>query len=117
MLFHHLDNLDSKMNALESALKRDHLVDGEFTGWISSLERVLMKKERYLNELGVKPRTEEKPVAVAEPPVEVFVAPIPAAVAPPPPPPPLPPKQSEPLQQPLNSLFAEKLQAVLGPRK
>ena len=55
LLFHHLDNLDSKMNALESALKRDHHVEGEFTGWISSLERVLMKKDRYLESLGAKP--------------------------------------------------------------
>jgi len=49
LLFHHLDNLDSKMAAMHQALKRDTLVDGEFTGWISSLERVLLKKDRYLN--------------------------------------------------------------------
>jgi 3'-5' exoribonuclease len=109
MLFHHLDNLDSKMNAMECALKRDHLVEGEFTGWISSLERVLMKKDRYLEGVGVKPQVaEEKPVAEAHP-VDDFVPTGPVA------PPPV--KQAEPRQQPLNSLFAEKLQAVLGPQK
>jgi 3'-5' exoribonuclease len=101
LLFHHLDNLDSKMNAVECALKRDQQVDGEFTGWISSLERVLMKKERYLQGPVVKP---------AEP----VVRPVAAAVEEFEPPPPV--KRVE-VQQPLNSLFAEKLQAVLGPQK
>ncbi len=88
LLFHHLDNLDSKMNAVECALKRDQHVDGEFTGWISSLERVLMKKDRYLAE---KP-TPPKP-APATKPVDDFATPQP------------------------TSLFAEKLQAVLSPQK
>lgn len=90
LLFHHLDNLDSKMNAVECALKRDSQVEGEFTGWINSLERVLMKKDRYLR---------EAPVAAP-----------PAA--------PQPPQQHPPQKRvessPQNSLFAEKLQAVLN---
>ena len=47
MLLHHLDNLDSKMNAVRNALKRDQHVEGEFTGWIGALERSLLKKDRY----------------------------------------------------------------------
>jgi 3'-5' exoribonuclease len=111
LLFHHLDNLDSKMNAIECALKRDQLVEGEFTGWISSLERVLLKKNRYLEGVAGK-----SPVAVAattpvetpRPPEPVPVAHAPAAPVPP---------QKRVEQQPINSLFAEKLQAVLGPSK
>jgi 3'-5' exoribonuclease len=85
MLFHHLDNLDSKMNAIECALRRDQQLDGEFTSWISSMERVLLKKERYLQ--GFKPAEP----AVKEP-IATTPTPVPAA----------------------NSLFAEKLQAVLS---
>jgi 3'-5' exoribonuclease len=93
LLFHHLDNLDSKMNAVECALRRDQQVDGEFTSWINSMERVLLKKERYLQ--GPKP---------AEVPVPV---PMPATT----PPEPAPPVQHRPAT---NSIFAEKLQAVLS---
>jgi 3'-5' exoribonuclease len=120
LLFHHLDNLDSKMNAMESALKRDQHVEGEFTGWVGSLERILMKKERYLEGLSVKPKAEE-PVVTAAPPVEYEAPkarpepdPVVAEAVPPAPP---PVKRPEPKQQPMNSLFAEKLQAVLGPQK
>jgi 3'-5' exoribonuclease len=77
LLLHHLDNLDSKMDAVRGALQRDRLVEGEFTGWIAPLERVLLKKDRYLAEVKVAPA-------------------------------------AEPSQ---NSLFAEKLQAVLAPHK
>ena len=120
LLFHHLDNLDSKMNALECALKRDHLVEGEFTGWISSLERVLLKKDRYLEGLGIKPAKAPEPPAAAPQPA----ASLPPAAAPPLPqalplpqtPPPPPAKRPE-SEAPRNSLFAEKLQAVLGPQK
>ena len=51
LLLHQLDNLDSKMDAMRSALKRDHHLEGEFTGWIASLERILLKKQRFLSEL------------------------------------------------------------------
>ncbi len=65
LLLHHLDNLDSKMDALRGALKRDQLVDGEFTGWIGPLERVLLRKERFLREQEAAPMTEPEPTAVA----------------------------------------------------
>lgn len=48
LLFHHLDNLDSKMDAMRNALKRDSHLDSEFTGWVASLERILLRKDRYL---------------------------------------------------------------------
>src|SRR5207248_7958742 len=65
LLFHHLDNLDSKMDAMRNALKRDRLVEGEFTGWVSSLERIFLKKERFLPDSGARldhaPEKEQTP--------------------------------------------------------
>lgn len=72
LLLHHLDNLDSKMNAVRNALKRDGHIDGEFTGWVAPLERVLLKKARYLqneqpapsaNAIQAKEAPPAKPVA------------------------------------------------------
>jgi hypothetical protein len=48
LLLHHLDNLDSKMETMRAAADRDRLSDGEFTGWVSSLERVVLKKDKFL---------------------------------------------------------------------
>jgi 3'-5' exoribonuclease len=70
MLLHHLDNLDSKMDAIRGALKRDKQVEGEFTGWIAPLERVLLKKEYYLHP--------PAPPAPAPPPAGVETKPAPA---------------------------------------
>ncbi len=106
MLLHHLDNLDSKMDAVRGALQRDRLVDGEFTGWIAPLERVLLKKDKYLEEAKVEAKLDAQPAASE------------VASAPPPTP---PPKAAVPLPKPApppqNSLFAEKLQAVLEHNK
>ncbi len=86
------------MDAVRGALQRDRVVEGEFTGWIAPLERVLLKKDKYLEEA--------KPVASATPPKADISAPAPSA----------PPKPA-PKPAPPNSLFAEKLQAVLEPHK
>jgi 3'-5' exoribonuclease len=133
LLFHHLDNLDSKMEAMRNALKRDTLVEGEFTGWISSLERVLLKKDRYL-----KPAVAQVPPAAPqatlvpetapsheapsqpegsngtfslEPPADAALEPQPA--------PNHVPEREERARQPQApiTLFGEKLQAVLQSRR
>jgi 3'-5' exoribonuclease len=70
LLLHHLDNLDSKMDAVRGALKRDRQIEGEFTNWIAPLERVLLKKEYYLR----PPVPASSPVAAAVP-VETKPAP------------------------------------------
>jgi 3'-5' exoribonuclease len=109
LLLHHIDNLDSKMDALRSAYKRDRLLEGEFTGWISSLERVLLRKDRYLSEAKPVPPA---PVMAVE---AVETAPLP----------PLPTPEQRPVQpepKPENrpvpvTLFGEKLQAVLQSKK
>ena len=48
LLFHYLDNLDSKFEAMRAAIERDRHPESEFTGWIAALERVVLKKERFL---------------------------------------------------------------------
>ncbi len=151
LLLHHLDNLDSKMNAVRSVLRRDALAEGEFTGWVAPLERVLLRKDRYLNGTEAKQPVrrdafEEEEVqgeAVIAPtpvPAPAAAAPAPAAAAPastpvvpvpsvPQPPPrafpqqPIPAGSGHPERKPEgnrpqnNTLFGEKLQAVLQARK
>jgi 3'-5' exoribonuclease len=89
LLLHHLDNLDSKMDAVRGALKRDRQIEGEFTNWIAPLERVLLKKEYYLHP-PAPPAPAPPPVAA---PVAVETKPAPATA------------------------FGEKLQAVLESQK
>jgi 3'-5' exoribonuclease len=118
LLLHHLDNLDSKMDALRNALKRDHHVDGEFTGWIAPLERILLKKEKYMQEKSVaaeKPVAAEKLVAAEKPVAEEKSNPA-EKPAPPPPEPPREPVRNGPPSSPQNTLFGEKLRAVLDPQ-
>ena len=62
LLLHHLDNLDSKMETMRAAAERDKLVEGEFTGWIGSLERSVLKKDKFLAG-GTAPAVTQKPAA------------------------------------------------------
>jgi 3'-5' exoribonuclease len=87
LLLHHLDNLDSKMEAMRAALQRDGHSQSEFTGWVASLERILLRRDRYL----------ASPLA--------------------PPSSPQPPSNEPPAPPAPTTLFGEKLQAVLSPRK
>ncbi len=48
LLLHHLDNLDSKMEAMRALIERDPLIAGSWTGYSPSLERTALKKEKYL---------------------------------------------------------------------
>ncbi len=109
ILLHHLDNLDSKMNAARNIVRRDSQSTSEFTPWVASLERVLLHKDRYLASATQAPA----PVS-AEP---AWDSPAPAEASPAPPPSnPAARKPQEPHPKP-NTLFGEKLQAVLGVRK
>jgi 3'-5' exoribonuclease len=139
LLLHHLDNMDSKMDAMRSALKRDSLLEGEFTGWVASLERIVLRKDRYLREPQPepKPHVESVPIAAAvaepEPPPVAVVDGEPHAMRPTTPPKPAAPGQPLPVstreerpssaeKRPENrpvatTLFGEKLQAVLNLEK
>ncbi len=170
MLLHHLDNLDSKMETMRVAAKRDIHSESEFTGWIASLERVVLRKELYLagkpaTVIVAAPQAVVVPAAALLPPVATpVVTPVrpapPAQAAPAPTTPaqlpipampadrsasastpetpsitpnrtglsqpgpsqpgpsqPAPPKTPAREHKPVtNTLFGEKLQAVLGHR-
>jgi 3'-5' exoribonuclease len=147
LLFHLLDNLDSKMDSVRSALRRDNHLQGEFTGWVSSLERVLLKKDRYFQEKAPEPvqttifSTAEPAADTHETKEEPKPAFAPAAAAEKHPPAPAAAKDTRPVHgapglpssghlearnkpehrpehRPVaNTLFGEKLQAVLERQK
>lgn len=50
LLLHYLDDMDSKMECMRAAAEKGALAEGLFTAWNSSLERVVLRKERYLTE-------------------------------------------------------------------
>jgi 3'-5' exoribonuclease len=49
LLFHYLDDMDSKMEAMRVLTGKDPLAEGFFTGYSSSLERAALRKEKYLS--------------------------------------------------------------------
>jgi len=96
MLLHHLDNLDSKMETVRTVVNRDALMDGNFTGYAPSLERSLLKKDRFLaEEQAVAPVSRPQPSA----------APVPAKA------------QRTPAVPTTGSLFGDKLLNALGDDK
>jgi 3'-5' exoribonuclease len=65
LLFHHLDDMDSKMECMRALIAKDPQSDGLFTGYSPSLERVALRKGRYLE--GPKPATAPESPAVPQP--------------------------------------------------
>ena len=61
MMLHQLDNLDSKMETIRCSIERDKVMEGSWTGWISSLERPLLKKEKFMAEPAVPERSAPPP--------------------------------------------------------
>ena len=90
LLLHHLDNLDSKMEVMRGMVANDKNVAGHWTSYHSALDRVALKKERYLN---AAPAAAAPAAPAGEP-----------AVA--------PPRAKGPERT--GSPFASKLQAALG---
>jgi 3'-5' exoribonuclease len=48
LLLHLLDNMDSKMECMRGLIERDRLVEGVWTGFSPALDRIALKKRRYL---------------------------------------------------------------------
>ncbi len=61
LLLHHLDNLDSKMECMRALSAKDTLVEGNWTGYSSALERAVLKKLRYLDGQGSDPAAPAPP--------------------------------------------------------
>jgi len=49
MLFHQLDDMDSKMESMRQLIDSDRQLDGCFTSYNPALERVVLKKARFLS--------------------------------------------------------------------
>ena len=104
LLFHHLDNLDSKMEAMRCAVEKDRHVDGEFTGWVHALERSILRKERFLN-----PPEVTAPTAAETAPLDASSEALPRAE----PPPTITPKPlPTPTRGPFNTTLGDKLKAL-----
>ena len=101
LLLHYLDDMDSKMECMRALIENDRQVDGCFTGYHPALERVALKKDRYLGGAA-------KPVPPA-------ASPESAAAAAPAPPVATPALAAHPLfaAKP-ESPFADKLKQALG---
>jgi 3'-5' exoribonuclease len=95
MLLHQLDNLDSKMETIRGSIERDKVMEGAWTGWISSLERPLLKKEKFLGEAAPSERAER---------------PAPPAPAP------APADKRRPRPEPGPTLFGDRLTDALKDR-
>jgi 3'-5' exoribonuclease len=101
LLLHYLDDIDAKMECMRVLVDQDRQMDGHFTTYSNSLERVVLKKLKYLSENGE---------ASAEP-----TSPTTALAIPPTPPPgePAPVQKPRPPEPTTPSLFGEKLGQAL----
>jgi 3'-5' exoribonuclease len=63
LLLHHLDNLDSKMEALRSALERERVSESEWSAYNHALDRSLLNKDKFLNPPTAKPKPKLAPAA------------------------------------------------------
>ena len=69
LLLHYLDDMDSKMECMRALADKEPLSEGLFTGYSQSLERVVLRKDRYLANGAAppeKPRPESAPLVQAE---------------------------------------------------
>jgi 3'-5' exoribonuclease len=91
LLLHQIDNLDSKMEAMRAHIAKDRQATGVWTGYNAALERIVLKKQQYLEGESATPKAD----APAPPPAakHTHVA----------------------LSTAQPSLFAEKLQGALKP--
>lgn len=55
VLFHYLDDLDSKLESVRTTIANDQGIEGDWTSFNPSLDRPLLKKERFLSEEPAKP--------------------------------------------------------------
>ncbi len=112
LLFHYLDNIDSKMENMRSVLERDNQVEGVWTSYSPPLDRYILKKEKFLaggGDFGEGPAPGDEtapPLADASP-----AGPEPLGDSRP-----APSARGGPVRRSSQgSLFGEKLREALGP--
>jgi len=77
LLLHYLDDMDSKMECMRALIEKDPQAEGLFTGWSNSLERVALRKNRYLNK-GPEPLPGSAAASVPAPAAQPDPPPAPA---------------------------------------
>jgi 3'-5' exoribonuclease len=102
LLLHYLDDMDSKMECMRALIENDRQVEGCFTTYNPALERVALKKDRFLNGQP-QPAAPDRPLAPAASPASNSAPVAPPALA------------AHPLfaAKP-DSPFADKLKQALG---
>ena len=111
MLLHHIDNMDSKMECMRSVIAKDRMIDSCWTSYVSSLDRSVLKKKKYLEEgAPAVPAVAAQAVTPQAPPQQQAAV---AAAAPAPPAPSKPQQQQSPFSR-ATSIFGEKLKGALG---
>jgi 3'-5' exoribonuclease len=95
LVLHFLDDMDAKLECMRGLVEHDRQATGHWTAYSNSLERMVLKKARYLSEGGVE-KAEAPAAPAAAPSVSTTIAPEAAgrAVRP--------------------TLFADKLAQALG---
>lgn len=58
LLLHHLDNLDSKIECMRAAVEKDKLAEGNWTSYVPSLDRPVLKRSRFLDGPDSPPKNE-----------------------------------------------------------
>lgn len=52
LMLHYLDDMDSKIQGMQSILERDATIEGNWTGYLAQLGRPLLKVRKFLDETG-----------------------------------------------------------------
>jgi len=116
LLLHYLDDMDSKMECMRALAQKDRLVEGCFTSYSPTLDRPVLKLDRYWNG-AAKPRIvppEPAPPAGAPNPVPV-PAEVPTEVSSAAVPNPAPaPPSARPQGPPAHPLFGAKSDSPFG---
>ena len=121
MLLHHIDNMDSKIECMRSVIEKDRMIDSCWTSYVSSLDRSVLKKKKYLEDgqpavpalaaEAVASQTAAVPSVAPQPAPQQQQAAVAAAA-------PVPPAPAKPQQQSTftraTSIFGEKLKGALG---
>jgi 3'-5' exoribonuclease len=63
LLLHYLDDMDSKMECVRALVEQDRYVEGDWTSFSNSLDRVILKKLKYLEAMAPEEVEEETPLA------------------------------------------------------
>jgi 3'-5' exoribonuclease len=67
LMLHYLDDMDSKMECMRHLIETDRQMAGNFTGYSQSLERVVLKKDRYLAGSAGEPASAPAPAKNSSP--------------------------------------------------